>query len=97
MKKENISKKKQNAIKTKQKIFEAAKHLVIKHGIENVSVDSIVKAAGVSKGAFYVHFESKDALAAALVNEYTNIADMDYRSYLMSIPDNKSVLTFLFY
>jgi AcrR family transcriptional regulator len=95
LRKENMGKRKQNAIETKKKIFEAARHLVIKHGIENVSVDSIVKVAGVSKGAFYVHFESKDTLVAALVNDYTNAADMDYKSFLMAIPDHKSVLDIL--
>lgn len=95
MKKENMSKRKQRAIETKKKIYEAAKHLVMKHGIENVSVDSIVEAAGVSKGAFYVHFESKDALFATLVNDYTNIADLDYKSFLLTLSDNKSIFDIL--
>ncbi|MDD4503999.1 MAG: TetR/AcrR family transcriptional regulator [Clostridiaceae bacterium] len=88
MKKLRINKRKLQALETKKKIYEAARLLVIEYGIENVSVDSIVEAAGVSKGAFYVHFESKDALAAALVNDYTNMADMDYKSFLSSFPDN---------
>ena len=60
------------------------------HGIDNVSVDSIVKAAGVSKGSFYVHFRSKDALTADFVNEYTRKADLDYRSFLSALPDDIS-------
>jgi len=95
MKKKNMSKRKLQAAETKRKIFEAARQLIIEHGIENVSVDSIVKAAGVSKGAFYVHFESKDALAAAFVNDYTNIADMDYKSFLASLSEHKSALDIL--
>lgn len=91
MKKENISKRKLKSIETKKKIYEAAKRLVMEHGIEKVSVDSIVEAAGVSKGAFYVHFESKDALFATLVNDYTNIADLDYKSFLLTLSDNKSI------
>lgn len=92
MKKEQTNKRKLQATKTKRKIFEAARQLAAEHGIENVSVDSIVEAAGVSKGAFYVHYESKDALIVALVNNYTNIADMDYKSFLISISDRKSSL-----
>lgn len=95
MKKENISKRKLKSIETKKKIYEAAKHLVMEHGIENVSVDSIVEAAGVSKGAFYVHFESKDALFATLVNDYTNMADLDYKSFLLRLSDSKSVFDIL--
>ncbi|MDO7788292.1 TetR/AcrR family transcriptional regulator [Desulforamulus aquiferis] len=93
--KENMNKRKLQATKTKRKIFEAASQLVEEHGIENVSVDSIVEAAGVSKGAFYVHYESKDALIAALVNAYTNIADMDYKSFLISLSDRQSSLDIL--
>jgi AcrR family transcriptional regulator len=92
MSKEQINKRKLQAIETKKKIYEAARLLVIEHGIEKISVDSIVEAAAVSKGAFYVHFESKDALLAALVDDYTNMADMDYRSFLSTISDNTSSL-----
>lgn len=89
--KKSMSKRKLQAMETKKKIFETAQHLVLEHGFENVSVDSIVKAADVSKGTFYVHFESKDALAAALVYEYTNTTDKDYKSFLTSLPDQNSV------
>jgi AcrR family transcriptional regulator len=95
MKKKQTNKRKLQANKTKRKIFEAARQLATEHGIENVSVDSIVEAAGVSKGAFYVHYESKDALIVALVNDYTNIADMDYKSFLMSLSDRESFLDIL--
>ena len=95
MKKVRPSKRKLQAIETKKKIFEAARQLVSEHGFENVSVDAIVKAAEVSKGAFYVHFESKDALAAALVNDYTNLADISYKSFLTTLSDQKSVFDVL--
>lgn len=67
----------------------------MQYGIENVSVDSIVEAAGVSKGAFYVHFESKDSLVAALINDYTNIADLDYKSFLLTLSNYESVFDIL--
>ncbi len=92
LKEETISTRKLKAAETKRKIFETARQLVLEHGIENVSVDSIVEAAAVSKGSFYVHFESKDALVVDFINEYTNIADMDYKSFLLTISDCKSVL-----
>ena len=53
-----MSKRKLQAMETKKKIFETAQHLILEHGFENVSVDSIVKAADVSKGTFYVHIKS---------------------------------------
>lgn len=92
MEKKSISKRNLKAIETKNKIYEVARQLALEHGIENVSVDSIVEAAGVSKGAFYIHFESKDALTVAFINEYTIKADIDYRSFLITLSDHKSVL-----
>ena len=38
--------------------------------MDDVSVDSIVKKAGVSKGSFYVHYESKAALVYVLIKDY---------------------------
>ena len=94
-KKTKSNKKKEKALETKNKIYEAAKQLFKQHSYDSVSVDSIVKAAGVSKGTFYVHFESKDALAAALVNDYTNLADIDYKSFLATLSDRQSVFDVL--
>ena len=37
-----------------------------------------------------MHFESKDALIAELINDYVGKIDMDYRAYLESIPPNLS-------
>ena len=91
MGKERMSKRKLQALETKKKIYETALQLVIEYGFENVSVDSIVEAAAVSKGAFYVHFESKDDLVTALVNDQTNKADLDYKSFLTTLPDHMSV------
>lgn len=77
-----ISKRKIQGAKTKNNIYETARKLFLEHGIDNVSVDSIVEEAGVSKGAFYVHFESKDALSSLLIKDYVNEIDMDYKDYL---------------
>jgi len=95
MKNTRINKRKLQAIETKNRIFEAARQLISEHGFENVSVDSIVEAASVSKGAFYVHFESKDALASELLNYYINLADIDYKSFLATLSDRKSVFDVL--
>ncbi|MDD4113644.1 MAG: TetR/AcrR family transcriptional regulator [Herbinix sp.] len=82
MGKENISSRKLQANETRNKIYETAKKLFLEHGFENVSVDSIVEAAGVSKGSFYVHFKSKDVLPSIFINDYINNADLDYKIYL---------------
>ena len=84
MKNEKKSNRKTRAIETKNKISKAAAKLFKKYGFADVSVDSIVEKAGVSKGTFYVHFDSKDALIAALTADYVNELDFDYKSYFDS-------------
>jgi AcrR family transcriptional regulator len=77
-----ISKRKLQAQETKKKLLQAARQLYKEYDFENVSVDSIVEAAGVSKGAFYVHFESKNALETILIADYVNEVDLDYHTFL---------------
>jgi len=73
---------------TKKKIYESAKELFLSNNYSEVSVDSIVELAGVSKGSFYVHYASKDALVAALINDQVAKVDTDYRSFIDSFPND---------
>ncbi len=82
MKKEGSNLRKERAVETKTKLYDTADRLFTKHGIDMVSVDAIVEAAGVSKGAFYVHFESKDALIAAQISDYVEKVDTDYKAFV---------------
>ncbi|MFZ1175998.1 MAG: TetR/AcrR family transcriptional regulator [Mycobacterium sp.] len=47
-------------------LLDRAAELFLRHGYDNVSLNDLIAAAGVSKGAFYHWFPSKDALIAAL-------------------------------
>lgn len=67
--KEKLTKRKLQAIETRQKIYEAAKSLMDKHGYDSVSIDDIVREAGVARGSFYVYFISKEDLLVYLVFE----------------------------
>jgi TetR/AcrR family transcriptional repressor of nem operon len=49
---------------TRQRILAAAGHLFREHGIDGVGVDAVMKEAGLTHGGFYLHFPSKEALAA---------------------------------
>ena len=78
--------RKEKTIQTKKRIYESAEALFSEHGFEAVNVDDIVKKAGVAKGSFYVHFESKDNLIVLIINDYVGRVDTDYKSYLKSLP-----------
>lgn len=79
-----INKRKIQAAETKKRLYDNAKRLFLEYGVDNVSVDSIAKAAGVAKGSFYVHFESKDTLASILLTDYVNDVDSEYKIFLDS-------------
>lgn len=55
---------------TRHHILEAATHLFSKTGYDATGVAEICQAAGVSKGAFYHHFPSKQAVFVELLNSY---------------------------
>lgn len=64
---------------TRERILSAAQTLVIENGYAATSVDQVIAASASSKGAFFHHFESKRALADALVDRYvaSDIAFLD--------------------
>ncbi len=49
------------------RIIKEASRLFRERGFENVSVAEVMKAAGLTHGAFYAHFGSKEELQAAAV------------------------------
>jgi TetR/AcrR family transcriptional repressor of nem operon len=55
---------------TRQRILNTAERLVIDNGFAATSVDQVIAESGTSKGAFFHHFDSKTALARALVDRY---------------------------
>ena len=84
--------RKEKAIQTKNKIYTSAEKLFNEKGFDAVNVDDIVKHAGVAKGSFYVHFESKDFLIATIIHDYVDKVDIDYKKYLKSFPSNMLVI-----
>jgi len=55
---------KEKAAENRQLLVETAARLFREKGIDGVGVAEISKAAGLTHGALYAHFPSKDALAA---------------------------------
>ncbi|HJQ02456.1 MAG TPA: ScbR family autoregulator-binding transcription factor [Jatrophihabitans sp.] len=59
----------QRAIVTRGRVLSAAAEVFARTGFLAASMNDIVDAAGVTKGAVYFHFPSKEALAVAIVEE----------------------------
>ena len=51
-----------------------AQKLFFTQGYESTSINDLIKAVGVSKGAFYHHFESKTAVLEAVVSQMADHA-----------------------
>jgi AcrR family transcriptional regulator len=65
----------QRSEETRSRILESAIKLFSKRGYNKASVDDICAEAGISKGAFYHHFESKQALFLALLDGWLQTID----------------------
>jgi len=58
---------------TREKILEAAQRLIFQRGFAGVSIDSIIEQVGITKGAFFYHFKTKNDLAHALIGRFAQI------------------------
>ncbi len=52
-----------------ERLLEKGKDVVFLHGMRRVSVDDIARAAGMAKGTFYAHFETKERYLLALIEK----------------------------
>jgi len=55
--------------RTRGRLLQAASREVYRTGFQSASLDTILAATGVTKGALYHHFKSKEALGYAVVEE----------------------------
>lgn len=58
-----------------RRLLDAAVSLIRSSGLHATTVDAVCAAAGVSKGAFFHHFESKEALAAAAADHWSETTE----------------------
>jgi AcrR family transcriptional regulator len=55
---------------TRQRLFEAAAAAFAEHGIGGASVEAITAAGGLTRGAFYSNFASKDELITEMLADH---------------------------
>jgi TetR/AcrR family transcriptional regulator, transcriptional repressor for nem operon len=58
-----------HSVRTRERLVQAAFCEVHRSGFQSASIDAILSATNVTKGALYYHFESKEALGHAVVEE----------------------------
>jgi TetR/AcrR family transcriptional regulator, transcriptional repressor for nem operon len=67
-----------DGIATREKILDAAQNLILERGYVGMTVEHILDEVGITKGAFFHHFKTKDDLAKALLQRF---ADKDAKIY----------------
>ncbi len=63
---------KEHKQQVRTRIVEAARRLFNRHGFDNVSIDQLMAEAGLTRGGFYSHFDSKEAVFAAATASFLN-------------------------
>jgi TetR/AcrR family transcriptional repressor of nem operon len=67
------------ATNTKSRILQMTRTLYSTHGCDNTTLDDIITASGITKGAFYHYFKSKESLCEAVIDlviaDYQDLAD----------------------
>jgi AcrR family transcriptional regulator len=66
--KRRLNRQEKNAV-TQRRLLDAAREVFGRRGYGNASLEEIAEEAGFSRGALYHHFESKEALFLALLDE----------------------------
>jgi AcrR family transcriptional regulator len=69
---------------TRQKILQAALDCFSRHGYDATGVAEICQAANISKGAFYHHFPSKQAIFIDLLESWLATLDLAFNQALNS-------------
>ncbi|MFC2028656.1 TetR/AcrR family transcriptional regulator [Chloroflexota bacterium] len=84
----------QRSIETRSRILAASMKHFAKHGFKETSIQQICQDAGVSKGAFYHHFASKQSLFMDLLKKWLNSIDVEFASAQQdSVPESLMQMT----
>ncbi|MFB7138372.1 TetR/AcrR family transcriptional regulator [Gottfriedia sp. NPDC056225] len=94
-------------VNTREHIINTALTLFLQKSFKEVTMSELVKQSGMSKGAFYHYFDSKEGLFREVVNTAAEISHINfdqiqqttlkqfYENYLSLIKETKSESTFM--
>ena len=66
----------------REKILNTATQLFIQKGSEKTSMQDIAQTAGISKGAIYHHFKSKDEIVLAVIRSRQELMEEEMKQWL---------------
>lgn len=74
-----LTRRKQQALLTKDKIFQAAMEVINRKGFSNTTIEDITSQAGVASGSFYTYFKSKEAIVLETFRHLDEIYEWAYQ------------------
>jgi AcrR family transcriptional regulator len=77
---------------TREQLIEVATGLFAERGYEETSIEAVLAAAGVSRGALYHHFAGKDALFEAVLEAVENGVTARLTAEITGAPDAVSAV-----
>ena len=82
--------RRRNPVATREKLLAAAYEEMYRSGFQGADLSAIIARSGVTKGALYHHFDSKDALGHAVIDEV--VAAMIREQWLKPLEQTDNVV-----
>lgn len=79
--------------RTRRKLLDAGFREVYERGYQSADLDAVLERAGVTKGALYYHFENKEALGHAIIEEV--IGEMTRQKWVLPLQQGNPIDTLI--
>jgi TetR/AcrR family transcriptional repressor of nem operon len=79
--------------RTRRKLLDAGFREVYERGYQSADLDAVLERAGVTKGALYYHFENKEALGHAIIEEV--IGELTRQKWLIPLQQGNAIDTLI--
>src|SRR4051794_12301065 len=76
---------------TRQRLIDAGVQRFYRDGFRNVGIDQILGDVGISKTAFYKHFESKEDLMLAALEDYNGRVQQMFRGLMRELGGDTAI------
>jgi AcrR family transcriptional regulator len=73
----------------RESLLDAAEDVIIEHGVNDLTLETVAARAGVSKGGLLYHFPSKDALIQAMVSRIASLVRECFSIELAAEPSGR--------
>ncbi len=97
MKTKNLTKRQNQAIETRNQIYDAAIELMDKKGFENMTIVEIADKANVSVGSFYHYFKSKNDILVEIFQRSDDYFTNEVAAKLGKQSVTKEIVTYFDY